>query len=434
MRKIRTERSYPPRHSRNRRTAALPYCIFMLVMFFAGVVPVLVNVIVDPFEMNDLFDLRLEKQVISEKAHYPLWKAVHWPRKTSRVVVIGDSRARALQDRYWHELGRTDAYNFAYGGVTLHEIYDTFKYVRDNNKNLKTLVIGVQLRSFDPDHKERMNRVPEAIRLVENPLEYYSSWFVLRTGFDTVEHRYGEAFEEIASSLPRSSSAAHADTGITRFGGVSGFLPGSEICENCILPENVATQMHSSAIVLGYGRDNTDLGRWSRLWATTPMERALPPKFAKQIRVNATSDWRSFYPSENFWIWLEEISRWCRDNDVQLVFFIPPTIVEMQQAIQNFGHGEENHLFRTRLAKLGVVFDFDFDNHLTRNLDRFNDAYHFNAETSKLIIGELVHVVDPGSSVAAAAVTLARKRRRDVFCPTSAEEASFSLSDETVQV
>ena len=89
----------------------------------AGLAPTAFNAIVDPYELNDAFELDLNKQRISEKAHYPLWKFAHYPDDGADTVILGDSRARALRDKYWHELGLKGAYNFAYGGATIHEIY-----------------------------------------------------------------------------------------------------------------------------------------------------------------------------------------------------------------------------------------------------------------------------------------------------------------------
>ena len=121
--------------------------------------PVAFNLVVDAYDRNDFFELGLDKQEISVKAHYPLYKMIEYPRIKAPTVILGDSRARALQDKYWQELGRTDVYNFAYGGATVHEIYETFKYLRDSSE-LETLIISLPLRSMDDRFKGGMNRVP----------------------------------------------------------------------------------------------------------------------------------------------------------------------------------------------------------------------------------------------------------------------------------
>ena len=51
----------------------------------------------------------------------------------------------------------------------------------------------------------------------------------------------------------------------------------------------------------------------------------------------APTDWGKFKFSEQLWSHIEEIAQWTRDNDVKLVFVIPPTIVEMQHRMSGFG-------------------------------------------------------------------------------------------------
>ena len=116
-------------------------------------------------------------------------------------------------------------------------------------------------------------------------------------------------------------------------------------------------------------------------------------KFANQVKKNAKSDWASFQFSRDLWRRIEQIAYYSRIHDLNLVFVIPPTIVEMQQRIVDFGFGELNHDFREKLAQLAPVIDLDYPNIITANLESFTDAYHFNARISKQIVGEIVQVI-----------------------------------------
>lgn len=125
-----------------------------------------------------------------------------------------------------------------------------------------------------------------------------------------------------------------------------------------------------------------------------------------------------------------EISAWSKQNNVQLIFVIPPTIVEMQYRIFDFGYGELNHDFRRRLLKLGLVVDFDFDSPLTRDPGRFTDAYHSNYKVAKLIVGEIVQLVSTDKKIDAKA----RKRRKDIICPILKKDISNRTADEFMEV
>lgn len=400
------------------------YAIALGLAVTAGLSPALFNVVVDPYDMNAAVDLDLNKQKISEKAHYPLWKMVRYPQEGAETVILGDSRARALRDKYWKELGQASVFNFAYGGATIHEIYDTFQYLKSDPK-LKTLVIGIQLRSFDPLHKGGMNRVPEAIRLTRKPFDYYASWFVAKVGWRNLNHRYVEQIQQIERWTPRLISPARArDLGSPGSTPLAHLL-SPDACYGCVLPEvagPINLPVVSKGLNLGLGRG---YGQWSAVWPVIEISRDLPSRFERQVRKNGRSDWKSFKFSEELWSRIVEIADWSKVNGVKLVFVIPPTISEMQLRVTEFGYGELNHRFRTRLAELAPVVDFDFDNGLTRDLTRFSDAYHFNAKAARNIVGELVQLtseeIDP--------VRKARKRRGALSCPIITADTKSELSD-----
>lgn len=403
------------------------YCFMMLFTFFMGLLPFMFNYVVDPYEMNRVVDAGFDKKKISEKAHYPLWKVTHYPAKPPEVIVLGDSRARSLRDRYWQGFGYSNAYNFAYGGATMREIYDTFQFVKDN-KNLKSLVIGVQLRSFRQNDRGGLNRVPEAIKLSQNPLKYYSNWFVSRVGVQLLEKEFGPRISKLVEL--GFVSSAHAEGAAKKRNVPLGELLDPEFCESCMLPENVTASVHPALAIAQDTYFGVDLGIWSKLWLPINIDRELTGKFQKQIARNAKSDWRAFKFSEKSWNYLVEISKWSKQNNVQLVFVIPPTISEMQNRVVEFGYGELNHDFRKRLSGLGDVVDFDFDSSFTRDLTRFTDAYHFNYKASRLIVGEILQLVSNDKK----ATAKARKLRKDIICPVLPKDITNKISDDFMEV
>lgn len=405
------------------------YCAAVAVVFLLGLSPVMLNFVVDPYDMNGVVDLGLEKQKVSEKAHYPLWKVVHFPEGKTDIIVLGDSRARALRDKYWHEVGLTGAYNFAYGGATLSEIYDTFKFAKER-ANLKAIVIGMQLRSFDPKYKNGMNRVPEALRLTRHPLKYYSNWFVSRIGVKNLERKYDFELSDLGEVSFNFVSPAFAEhMPLEQLRKINSHKTHDD-CFDCEIPSIVAPADQKSLAVQTKHYFSDDLGIWKSLWQPIHSDQKLPKKFARQVNKNANATWRSFKFSKKFWARLEEISAWCAQNNVALVFIVPPTIVEMQSRIAEFGYGDLNHKFLSDLAGLGTVVDFDFDSPLTRDIDRFTDAYHFNSKVARLMVGEIAQVISPATETK----RLVGKRRKDVICPTSKGEITAQITDDRLQV
>jgi len=321
--------------------------------FLLGLMPALFNLFVDPYELIVDRERSNKTTEIAEKAHYPLWKLGGYQQGKYEAIVLGDSRARALREKYWNSFDNSLTKNLAYGGGTIPEIYETFKLVRDD-PTLETLIIGIQLRSFDEDHKQGMNRVPEAVSLISAPSKYLFNWSIAKTSLKIANKELGQ-FKNW----------------------VGGFTVGPT-------PANAASE-NASLVEPRSHRKGAD-----RLTQTFQESRILPDKFARQITRNARSDWRGFEFSEKYWSFIEEIGQWAADRNKKIVFVIPPTIVEMQKTITDHGHKRLNESLRRRLAQYGVVFDFDYPDELTRNIDNFSDAYHFNAKIARQIVGEVI--------------------------------------------
>ncbi len=427
------------------------YVSVIFLAFSLGLTPIIFNYVVDPYNMNKVFDLNIKKEKLSLKSHYPLWKIINYPKETTNTLILGDSRALSLKDKYWHQLELSSAYNFAYGGATIDEIYDTFQHIK-SNKAIKNILIGIQLRSLSPHYKKGMNRVPEAISLAENPLQYYSNGFVTQMSWQHVKKQYPKQLSLLAQRIKSSPltfmSNAHAAEFSDEEDKPLKSLLDPKYCAECTLPiitesappPNKATASSNSkseatakgeSVAAAKSSQDADMADvWKHLWPHISLDRQLPPSFEKQVTKNAKSDWETFKFYSDYWNKLIEIAHWCNQNDIKLIFFIPPTIAEMQQQITNYGYSEANHKLRVDLSQIAPVVDFDFSNSVTQNIDNFNDAYHFNYKLAKSIIGELIQVLDSDK----VASQQAHKRRNSIACPMSKEEIYQQTSDHKTTV
>lgn len=398
--------------------------IWITAALIIGTGPAFLNFVADPYEMfrNGIADKSSAE--FAEKAHYPLWKMTHFPGDSS-LVILGDSRARAMRNKYWHELGLTDAYNFAYGGGTIPEIHSTFQQIK-NNPHLKTLVVGIQLRSFDVQHKGGMNRVPEAVKVSSSSINYLKNWSVARTSLQLL-FRQNPHFQAMSHALANllTLSAQAAEFGQPGASAVEELLR-PEICFGCDLPEDGAYYVPVTRAQKGV---NLGLGRGSKWNNQTLVSaeglRVLPAKFQRQVTKNAAADWKNFQFSELYFDMIQEMATWAKsDPNRHLIFVIPPTIPEMQATIDAFGLGELSREFRIKLADLAPVLDLDFPNAMTADLENFSDAYHFNARVARSIVGEVALAL-PDSSDAVKAKAL--KRRSTIQCPGNQQVSDEQL-------
>lgn len=392
------------------RARVLYITVISLTLLF-GLFPALLNFFVDPFEMFASDALNKPERKYIEKIHYPLWKFSHYDGK-ARTVILGDSRARALRNKYWKEFGEKRPYNFAYGGGTIPEIFDTFKAIK-SDPNLKTIVIGVQLRSFDESFKNGLNRVPEAIKATSSPIAYLKNWFVTKTAWKLAKLRYKSSIAQLTNALPSFVSVADAaDLGPPGTTDVETLLR-PEVCFSCDLPQGGSTYFPviTKGPNLGLGRGH---GHWFQFGYHVNPDRILPKKFKRQVERNARSDWKGFRFSLRYLNMMKDISVWANaQEDRQLIFFIPPTITEMHNTISRFGLQHLDLDLRHRLARLATVIDFDFPSELTHDIANFSDAYHFNSTVARQMVGEILLVAGTNGKFRKRIL----KRRSILRCP-----------------
>lgn len=418
------------------------FVISLCCALLIGAAPALFTMVVDPYE---LFGERQRVSAVSElaeKDHYPLWKLARYQPGMHDTVVLGDSRARALRDKYWHELSKPGAINLAYGGATIPEIHATFNLIR-NDPAIRNLVIGIQLRSLDEKHKGGMNRVPEAVKLLKTRSEYLKNWSVAKTALKIFKAENPQTTEFLHNLRPSLVAAAEAQQL-----GPTGTVPlqkllSPEICFSCPLARdagavpfrrrynpyaNAHLPRWDQAIGAGFWH-GTYPAEYTALYETHLERRILPAKMRRQVEQNGPADWRGFEISARYWGQLEEIAHWAREHGKNITFVIPPTIVEMQATIHRHGLAELNIGLRIELAKLGTVIDFDYPNALTAEVGNFSDAYHFKAKVSKAIVGEIVSQLNSDGTTGA----LPAGRRGIIRCPTiRADPETPSVTDEIV--
>jgi hypothetical protein len=94
------------------------------------------------------------------------------------------------------------------------------------------------------------------------------------------------------------------------------------------------------------------------------------------------------YPS-NYYNELTEISKYCKKNGINLVFFIPPTHTDLQKKVKQFNLQYFDAKFKNDLEKIGDVYDFDYPSDLTKNYNNFYDPYHFTDSIGEIVVKEL---------------------------------------------
>ncbi len=138
----------------------------------------LVIVAVDPYDFFGVSRLvpDADKQEISFRLHYPLWKLLHYRNDPLPNILLGDSRMMGIApDSVAAATGEPWA-NLAYGGASLEEILRSFRFAAERAE-LRRVCIGVNFNLYSATNAK--DRISEVEAILANPLLYFSDINVL---------------------------------------------------------------------------------------------------------------------------------------------------------------------------------------------------------------------------------------------------------------
>lgn len=102
---------------------------------------------------------------------------------------------------------------------------------------------------------------------------------------------------------------------------------------------------------------------------------------------NVYSQWS--YPN-NLIEKLHDIRNICKQRGINIIILLPPTHVDLQQKIKDYGLEKEYINYKTNLSAIAPVIDYDFPNDLTKNRNLFSDPYHYIDTVGRSIVFEIL--------------------------------------------
>jgi hypothetical protein len=144
---------------------------------------------VDPFDCLRASSLVSEsvKSAAAEPLHNALWKVQKFKRSPVSRLILGDSSMASIKTEEIRSLTGQDYFNFAYGGGTLIEAIDTYRYAAANT-HLDAVYLGVGIINFN--EYQNLDRVPEAEAMVASPLKYLTNRIVVMAAFISAYSAY----------------------------------------------------------------------------------------------------------------------------------------------------------------------------------------------------------------------------------------------------
>ena len=85
------------------------------------------------------------------------------------------------------------------------------------------------------------------------------------------------------------------------------------------------------------------------------------------------------------------MAKYCRVNHIKLIIWIPPSHIQFQEKIDDYGLTWACERFKEDIGSIGDVYDFDYKSQLTRSKENFKDPLHFTDEIGYQILDEILN-------------------------------------------
>jgi hypothetical protein len=306
----------------------IPVCIYVICI-----------IIIDPFEYFHVVSIVPTRKKIRSFWNSPelsmmgtmIWKLSEYNRSRCDNVILGDSRSDRIQVDSLKQITGQDYYNFGTPGGD-YAIYTSLFWRISGRVKLKNVYLGVSFHNYgDTYHRDLYG---EAKYTIDHVYPFFTSPFLVNQAFDIAK--------------------------------------------------------------LGFTRNRIKLCRQYKGQVQIPLDNdpfaARPPSFQKtwdrSVKIQSESYSRYRYP-DDYYKRLKEVSEYCKDNNINLVFIIVPNYMECYDLAMQANLGQEMERFKADIRSLGETYDFDYPNELTRNKAYYSDIWHFSSYVYDVIYREV---------------------------------------------
>lgn len=107
----------------------------------------------------------------------------------------------------------------------------------------------------------------------------------------------------------------------------------------------------------------------------------------KQLMAEQTGKfYKSYKYPEDFKKELLKIRDYCRENNIGLAFFNPPTYIDLQNKIREFSLQNEYQVFLDDIRGMGTLYDFNYISDFTTDKANFFDPFHSRRDLDTLLV------------------------------------------------
>ncbi|OIP92700.1 MAG: hypothetical protein AUK55_09095 [Syntrophobacteraceae bacterium CG2_30_61_12] len=290
-------------------------------------------VLIDPYEYfhgsGPVATVTKEWTFCTEGGLWPvenaLWKMIHFRRTPCPNILLGDSRPYLINPNLVVHLTGTRVFNLAIAGGVYNTSTELFWFA-NQLVELRNVVIGVSFYAYHQTMERDYLSEPTAV--LHNPLYYFTRGWVRKSFLQVLK----------AWTLPLLQAATKQ---------VAAAPPGQTVAATASAQD------------------------WQKIIDTY------------------TGHYSNYAYPEHAYNQLREIADYCRRKGIRLTLVVFPTHLDLQDRVRRFHLEAHRDRFLRDMAGLATVYDFNYDNDLTRDRRNFHDPFHPNQDTLAQVIREV---------------------------------------------
>lgn len=305
----------------------------IITKFSVFAMPILIWIgllsIVDPFnyfQLNNYITIK-SKEKTAKKFNSLLYNTIAFKNNPSPNIIIGDSRIKRFPLESIKKLSGDDYFILHSNAAKLNEIIDLF-WLTNKKIKLENVIIGINFNLYN--EFAYANRVSEVEEMMQNPLLYIFNGNVMEMAFKAAIYHFSNV------AIP-------------------------DVKRNIMLKKELNGKSYKDKKVW-----------WDYNIKTVAKNQYSKYKYPKKIKER-----------------LNEVNKYCEDNDINLIFINVPHNVEFSNRKNDFNLSNAEAHYKKDISEFGTVIDYDFPNQITNCKKCFTDPIHTNDSINLLMVREI---------------------------------------------
>lgn len=305
----------------------------IITKFSVFAMPILIWIgllsIVDPFnyfQLNNFITIK-SKEKTAKKFNSLLYNTIAFKNNPSPNIIIGDSRIKRFPLESIKKLSGDDYFILHSNAAKLNEIIDLF-WLTNKKIKLENVIIGINFNLYN--EFAYANRVSEVEEMIQNPLLYIFNGNVMEMTFKAAIYHFSNV------AIP-------------------------DVKRNIMLKKELNGKSYKDKKVW-----------WDYNIKTVAKNQYSKYKYPKKIKER-----------------LNEVNKYCEDNDINLIFINVPHNVEFSNRKNDFNLSNAEAQYKKDISEFGTVIDYDFPNQITNCKKCFTDPIHTNDSINLLMVREI---------------------------------------------